>query len=36
MDTMVLKTQYWLNQTYIGRTGYVPVAETGNTGWNMS
>lgn len=34
MDTMVLKTQYWLNQTYNGRTGYVPVAETGNTGWN--
>lgn len=34
MDTMVLRTQQWLNETYNGRTGYVPVSETGNTGWN--
>ena len=34
MDTMVLKTQQWLNQTYNGRTGYIPVNETGNTGWS--
>lgn len=34
MDTMVLKTQQWLNQTYEGRTGYVSVTESGNTGWN--
>lgn len=34
MDIMVLRTQQWLNETYNGRTGYVPVSETGNTGWN--
>lgn len=34
MDTMVLRTQQWLNETYNGRTGYVSVSETGNTGWN--
>lgn len=34
MDIMVLKTQQWLNQTYNGRTGYVSVNETGNTGWS--
>ncbi|MGN1302102.1 MAG: glycoside hydrolase domain-containing protein [Clostridia bacterium] len=34
MDVMVLKTQQWLNETYNGRTGYVSVSETGNTGWN--
>ena len=33
MDQMVLKTQQWLNNTYRGRTGYVEVSETGNTGW---
>lgn len=33
MDQMVLKTQQWLDNTYRGRTGYVEVNETGNTGW---
>ncbi len=33
MDQMVLKTQQWLNNTYGGKTGYVEVSETGNTGW---
>jgi len=34
MDVMVLRTQQWLNRTYSGRTGYVEVSETGNTGYN--
>lgn len=33
-DQMVLRTQQWLNQTYNGVTGYVSVAENGNTGWS--
>lgn len=34
MDQMVLATQKWLNETYTGRTGWVPVEENGLTGWN--
>ena len=34
MDVMVLRTQQWLNRTYSGRTGYVEVNETGNTGYS--
>lgn len=33
-DSMVLKTQQWLNQTYNGKTGYISVTEDGYTGWN--
>lgn len=33
MDAMVLTTQQWLNKTYGSVANYIPVPETGNTGW---
>ncbi|WP_143318084.1 glycoside hydrolase domain-containing protein [Clostridium sp. HBUAS56017] len=33
MDQAVLKTQQWLNKTYIGKSGYIKVSEDGVTGW---
>ena len=32
MDTMVLKTQQYLNSMYGGKAGYNPVTEDGLTG----
>lgn len=34
MDTLVQKTQEWLNKTYGGRIGYSPLREDGITGWS--
>ncbi|MDE6926767.1 MAG: hypothetical protein K2P59_16215, partial [Acetatifactor sp.] len=34
MDTMVLKTQQYLNTMYGGKAGYNPVTEDGLTGWS--
>lgn len=33
MDQMVLKVQQWLNKTYNGKDGYIPIKEDGTTGW---
>lgn len=33
-DQWVMNSQHWLNQTFAGVSGYNPVQETGNTGWN--
>lgn len=35
MDPKVLETQVWLNATYSGVAGWVPVGETGVTGWDV-
>lgn len=34
VDTMVEKTQRWLNETYEGRPGFGSVTVDGQTGWN--
>ena len=33
MDTMVLKTQQYLNAMYGGNAGYNVIEENGKTGW---
>jgi hypothetical protein len=33
VDEWVLAAQRWVNQTYSGTPGFVPVEETGRTGW---
>ena len=33
-DAQILAAQKWLNATYLGRDGWVPVNETGLTGWD--
>jgi len=35
MDPKVLETQVWLNATYSGVGGWVPVGESGVTGWDV-
>ncbi|MGC0252307.1 hypothetical protein [Pseudactinotalea sp. Z1748] len=34
MDIQVLRAQGWLNATYGGRAGWVPLLEDGQTGWH--
>ncbi|ARC83147.1 putative peptidoglycan binding domain protein [Clostridium argentinense CDC 2741] len=34
MDQMVLKVQEWLEDTYRGKYGYIPVEPNGRTGWD--
>ncbi|WP_329002422.1 DUF1906 domain-containing protein [Kribbella sp. NBC_00709] len=35
MDAQVLAAQQWLNATYGGVAGWVPLEEDGNTGWSV-